>query len=87
MYYDESLVDLVRQTLIVTMKISAPLLVAGVVIGLIISVLQSVTSIQDQALSFVPKITGMVAVAVLLMPWIIRRLLDFSAEMFGTFQM
>jgi len=85
MYYDESLVDLVRQTLVVTMKIAAPLLAAGVVIGLFISVLQSVTSIQDQALSFVPKIVGMVTVAVLLMPWIIRRLLDFSTEMFGGF--
>jgi flagellar biosynthetic protein FliQ len=87
MYYDETIVDLVRQTLIVTMKIAAPLLAAGVVIGLVISVLQSVTSIQDQALSFVPKITGMVTVAVLLMPWIIRRLLDFSAEMFTSLQM
>lgn len=87
MNYDESMIDLVRQTLIVTMKIAAPLLAAGVAIGLIVSVLQSVTSIQDQALSFVPKITGMVSVAVLLMPWIVRRLLDFTTEMFGNLLM
>jgi flagellar biosynthesis protein FliQ len=83
MNYDDSLVDLVRSTLLVTMKIAAPLLGAGIVIGLTISIVQAITSIQDQALSFVPKIVGMVLVAILLMPWITRRLVDFTAEMLG----
>ena len=84
MHYDESLVDMVRTTLLVTMKIAAPLLGAGIVIGLVISIIQAITSIQDQALSFVPKIVGMVFVAILLMPWIVRRLMDFSTDMFGS---
>ncbi len=84
MHYDESLIDLVRTTLLVTMKIATPLLGAGVVIGLIISVCQAVTSIQDQALSFVPKIVGMILVAILLLPWIIRRLVEFSLDMLGS---
>lgn len=83
MHYDESLLDLVRQTLVVTMKIAAPLLAAGVLIGLFISILQSVTSIQDQALSFVPKIVTMVGVAAILLPWIMARLLEFAGEMFS----
>jgi len=82
-HYDESLLDLVRQTLVVTMKIAAPLLAAGVLIGLFISILQSVTSIQDQALSFVPKIVTMVGVAAILLPWIMARLLEFAGEMFS----
>ncbi|MGE4196324.1 MAG: flagellar biosynthetic protein FliQ [Phycisphaerales bacterium] len=83
MHYDESTIELVRATLVVTMKIATPLLAAGVVIGLVISILQSITSIQDQTLTFVPKITGMLVVAVLMLPWIVRRLLDFAAELFG----
>ncbi len=52
-------------------------------IGLFISILQSVTSIQDQALSFVPKIVTMVGVAAILLPWIMARLLEFAGEMFS----
>jgi flagellar biosynthesis protein FliQ len=85
MPYDESILEVVRQTLIVTLKIAAPMLASGIVIGLVISILQSVTSIQDQALSLVPKIVGMVVVAALLLPWIAQRLLDFSSEMFLLF--
>lgn len=74
--------DLVRTALVVTIKVSAPILLAGLVVGLVISVMQSVTSIQDQALSFVPKIVVMVLVAALLTPWIAERLLAFTVEMF-----
>lgn len=82
MPYDESIIDAVRTTLIVTLKIAAPILAAGVVIGLVISILQSITSIQDQALSFVPKIIVMLLVATLLLPWIAMRLIEFATEMF-----
>lgn len=81
MQYDETILDAVRTTLIVTLKIAAPILLAGIVIGLVISILQSITSIQDQALSFVPKIVVMFLVAILLLPWIVARLVEFSAEM------
>lgn len=81
MPYDENLVYLVRQTLIVSMKISLPILGAGVLVGLIISILQSITSVQDQTLTFVPKIIVMVIVAVVLMPWIVLRLVEFSAQL------
>ncbi|MBC7833700.1 MAG: flagellar biosynthetic protein FliQ [Phycisphaerales bacterium] len=83
MYYDESTVDLVRTTLILTLKVAAPILGAGVVIGLVISILQSVTSIQDQTLTFVPKIVGMVLVTILITPWVVNRLVEFSIDMFS----
>ena len=82
MVYDESVVDVVRQALLITLKIAAPILAAGIVIGLIVSIVQTVTSIQDQTLALVPKIAGMAGVAVLLLPWIAHRLLEFAAEMF-----
>ena len=82
MHYDDSTVELVRQALIITLKISAPILLAGVVIGLGISVLQAVTSIQDQTIATVPKIVVMVAAAILIAPWIIARLVDYAAELF-----
>jgi flagellar biosynthetic protein FliQ len=83
MNYDAVSVELIRQTLLVALKIAAPILVAGVVFGLIISIAQSVTSIQDQTLSTVPKIVIMVAAAIVLLPWIIQRLMDFAAALFS----
>ncbi len=83
MDYDEAQVLLVRETLIVALKIAGPILLAGIVVGLVISLLQSVTSIQDQTLSFVPKIASMMLVAALLLPWIVMKLIDYSVELFS----
>lgn len=81
MPYDESLIALVRETVMIALKIALPILGAGVVIGLVVSIIQSITSIQDQTLTFVPKIVVMMAVLILLTPWIFIRLLDFAAEL------
>jgi flagellar biosynthetic protein FliQ len=81
--YDESTITLVRETLLITLKIAAPILAAGVVVGLVVSIVQTVTSIQDQALVFVPKLVAMIIVAVLLTPWIVQRLVEYAAEMFS----
>ena len=75
--------DLVRQALIVALIIASPMLLIGVTVGVLISLLQAVTQIQEQTLSFIPKIVAMVASAVMLMPWISHRLLEYSATLFG----
>lgn len=85
MYYDDHIVDLVRDMLIITLKIAAPVLLAGVVVGLVISLFQSITSIQEQTLTFVPKIAAMIVVTILLLPWIVQRLLEFTSEMLTNF--
>ncbi len=82
MYVDDSAIELVQTALIITLKIAAPIVAAGMIVGLIISLLQSVTSIQDQTIAFVPKIAAMVIVAALLIPWVTQRLLDYAAELF-----
>jgi flagellar biosynthetic protein FliQ len=81
MHYDESSVELIRAALIITLKIAAPILLAGIVVGLIVSLLQSVTSVQDQTLAFVPKIVVMVVAAAVLIPWIAQRLVEYAAEL------
>ena len=64
----DQLVDVTRQTLMLMLMLSIPVLVAGLTIGLVVSVMQAVTQIQEQTLSFVPKIIGMVLVAIIAMP-------------------
>jgi flagellar biosynthetic protein FliQ len=83
MQYDEATLQLVRDTLVLTLKVAAPILAAGVVVGLLVSIFQSVTSIQDQTITFVPKIVVMVVVAGLLLPWITARLIDFARDLFS----
>ena len=75
--------DILRETLIVAMLIAAPLLLAGLIVGLLISLIQAVTQIQEQTLVFVPKIAAMVVVAVLVMPWLTTRLMEYAAAMFA----
>ncbi|MFA7237642.1 MAG: flagellar biosynthesis protein FliQ [Phycisphaeraceae bacterium] len=75
--------DLVRQTLMVTLIISAPILMAGLLIGLVISIFQAVTQIQEQTLSFVPKIVGMAVVTIAVAPWIYTQLAEFARLMFA----
>jgi flagellar biosynthetic protein FliQ len=75
-------VDLVRQSLMLMLMLAAPVLLAAVVIGLIISVFQTVTQLQEQTLTFVPKILGMGVVAILVAPWLAIKILEFSERMF-----
>jgi flagellar biosynthetic protein FliQ len=74
--------DLIRQTLVIALVVSAPMLLIGLAVGIVVSLLQAVTQIQEQTLTFIPKIVAMVAAAILLMPWMGQRLLDYSAAIF-----
>lgn len=79
---NENAVYLATEMLMVMLKIAAPILLVGMLVGLLISIVQAVTSIQDQTLTFVPKITVMVIVAALLIPWITQRLIEYATEAF-----
>ncbi len=76
-------VETVRESLTVMLLLSSPILAAGLLIGLFISILQAVTQIQDQTLSFVPKIVVMGIVSILVTPWIATLIMDFAQRMFG----
>jgi flagellar biosynthetic protein FliQ len=60
-----------------------PLLLAGLVVGLIVSVFQAVTQIQEQTLAFIPKIIAIAAVLVILGPWMLNQLLGYTTELWG----
>ena len=75
-------VDLVRHSLIIALTVSAPMLLIGLVVGIVISLLQAVTQIQEQTLSFIPKIVSMIAAAIVLAPWTAQRLMDYTRQMF-----
>lgn len=76
-------VDVVRESLTVMLLLSSPILLAAMVIGLVVSVIQAVTQVQEQTLSFVPKIIGMGVVAILVTPWVATLIAEFSKRMFS----
>jgi flagellar biosynthetic protein FliQ len=78
-------VELVRDALLESLILAAPILIAGLLVGLIISVLQAVTQVQEQTLTFVPKIVAMALVAVALLTWISMRMTEFATAMFFGF--
>jgi flagellar biosynthetic protein FliQ len=74
--------DVSRYAMVLILQLSAPTLVIGMAIGLIISIVQAVTQIQEQTLSFVPKMVAMAIVAVVMASWSLTKILEFSREMF-----
>lgn len=76
--------DLLRQSLLMVLVIASPMLLIGLVVGLVISIVQAITQVQEQTLTFVPKITAMFVAAAVLMPWIGMRLLEYTATLFSS---
>ena len=76
--------DLGREALLMVLIISGPIMGIGLVVGFAISLFQSMTQLQEQTLSFVPKIVAMVGIAVVLVPWLAERLLEYTRELLGT---
>jgi flagellar biosynthetic protein FliQ len=75
--------DLIRNTLVLALIVSTPMLAIGLVVGVVVSLFQAVTQIQEQTLTFVPKIVAMVAAVILLFPWMGHYLIDYASQMFG----
>lgn len=75
--------DLGKQALILTLLLSAPMLLLGLVVGVLISILQSVTQIQEMTLTFVPKIVATVLAMIFFGPWMLRLLMSFSIQVFA----
>ncbi len=75
--------NLLRGGILETLIIAAPLLLVGLVVGLIISIIQATTSIQEQTLTFVPKIAAILGALMLLGPWILTSLREFTIRLFS----
>ena len=65
------------------LKIAMPMLLVGLIVGLMVSIFQAVTQIQEQTLSFIPKIVGLAVVLVVAGPWMLGQLLTWTEELYG----
>jgi flagellar biosynthetic protein FliQ len=76
----EFAIELVKSMMFQAVVLAAPILVTAMVVGLAISLFQAVTTIHEQTLTFVPKALAIVAILVLLLPWILRSLIEFTTQ-------
>ncbi|WP_195573187.1 flagellar biosynthesis protein FliQ [Paenibacillus sp. 1001270B_150601_E10] len=74
----EFIIGLAGQAVYTVLKVSAPMLIAALVIGLIISIFQAATQIQEQTLAFVPKIIAVFVVILIFGPWMLTTMVDFT---------
>jgi flagellar biosynthesis protein FliQ len=80
----DTVVSIVTHAMEVGLKIALPVLLVGLVIGLVISILQAVTQIQEQTLTFIPKILGLVVVIVVAGPWMLGQIVAWTQELYGS---
>lgn len=78
----ELVMNIGRQAIEMTLVLSGPLLLAALVIGLIVSIFQAATQINEQTLSFVPKLVGMFIVLILAGPWMLQMMVDYIRQLF-----
>jgi flagellar biosynthesis protein FliQ len=74
----ELAIDFFKTTVVFSLYVVAPFLILALVVGLIMSLIQSVTSMQEQTLTFVPKLIGLAALMLILTPWLLRSLSEFT---------
>ena len=80
---DTAIIDIALQTMVVALKLCAPILVTSLVIGFTVSLFQSLTQIQEVTLSFVPKVVAVAAALVISGQWMIAELISFTQSLFA----
>jgi flagellar biosynthetic protein FliQ len=83
----ETITTIMTDAIVLTLLISAPMLILGLVIGLIISIFSAVTQIQEMTLTFVPKIIVVFLALLMTLPWIIEKLTTYTISLFNTIPM
>ena len=79
---EAQLMNLAIETYKITLFLSLPMLLVGLVIGLLISIFQATTQINEMTLTFFPKILAVIVVIIFTMPWMLNMLIDFTARIF-----
>jgi len=80
----DTVIAIVRQALEVAMLVAGPLLLASLLMGLLVSVFQAATQINEMTLSFIPKLLVMFVVLVVMGPWAVQLLVDYVTRLFGS---
>ena len=75
---EADVLDLARDAMMTMLLIAAPMLLVGLVVGLIVSIFQTLTHIQEQTLTFIPKILAVFVALIIFMPWMLRELIEFT---------
>ena len=78
----QMVVSIGREALTVTLMMAGPMLLFGMIIGLLVSIFQSVTQINEMTLTFVPKILAVALALLVFLPWIINQITDFTTHMY-----
>ncbi|MBC19073.1 MAG: flagellar biosynthetic protein FliQ [Planctomycetaceae bacterium] len=77
----ETAIDIGRDAILLMLLASAPILITGLIVGLITGFFQAVTQINEQSISFIPKLLAVVLVVSLLLPWILNQLVHYSVKL------
>ena len=80
----DTVVELATQALELTLRVALPLLAVGLVVGLAVSIFQAVTQIQEQTLSFIPKILALAGVLIVGGPWMLNQLLSYTTGLWSS---
>ncbi len=78
----DTVVTLASQAMSLAFKVAGPLLLVGLAVGLLVSIFQAVTQIQEQSLTLIPKIAGIAVVVVLLGPWMLGQLVSYTTNLY-----
>ncbi len=80
-------IELIQRALLIGLMVSAPLLITALVSGVVVSLLQAVTQVQEQSLTFIPKLLTVALVLILTLPWMLRTLVEYLIESLRTIPM
>lgn len=84
---EDKVIDVMRDALIMIIKVSSPMLIVALVVGLVVSIFQTTTSIQEQTLSFAPKIVAIFLAMIVFGSWMMTNLVEYINELYHNFNL
>ena len=82
---EQALIGFGKEVVMLTLLVASPVLLTGLLVGLTVSILQSVTQIQEMTLTFIPKIVAVMLAFIFFLPWMVSQMVDFARRIFGDF--
>jgi flagellar biosynthesis protein FliQ len=79
----DMVISIGREAVLTVLMVAAPMLIAGLVVGVSISLLQAITQVNEMTLTFIPKIAAVAVALMVFMPWIVNTLVSFTIRLFG----
>lgn len=83
----QAVVEIMRDALFLILKVALPVLLVSMIVGLVVSIFQTVTSIQEQTLTFVPKVIAIFVTLMLMGNWMLTSMVEFTTQLWSSFSM